>query len=68
MQADPRFSGRSAIFVLRTSVKQEGALSLYRGFLPPLVGGSCFMSAVFGAYSSTFAACEGTLLMDPMGR
>lgn len=65
-QADPRFHGRSALFVFRTTVKQEGLMSLYRGFLPPLIGGSCFCSAVFGSYSSTFAACEGTILMDPI--
>ena len=66
MQADPQFSGRGAIFVFRSTVKRDGVLSLYRGFLPPLIGGSCFCSAVFGSYSSTFAACEGTFLMDPM--
>jgi solute carrier family 25 (mitochondrial carnitine/acylcarnitine transporter), member 20/29 len=66
MQADPQFSGRSAAFVFRTTVRREGFLALYRGFIPPLIGGSCFMSAVFGSYSATFASCEGTTLMDPV--
>lgn len=67
MQADPQFSGRNALFVFRTIVKRDGFTSLYRGFLPPLMGGSCFMSAVFGTYSSTFAACENTIFMVPLG-
>lgn len=66
MQADPQFAGRGAVFVFRTTVRREGFWALYRGFLPPLIGGSCFCSAVFGSYSSTFAACEGTFLMDPL--
>jgi len=66
MQVDPQFSGRSAAFVFRTTVRREGFLALYRGFIPPLIGGSCFMSAVFGSYSATFASCEGTTLMDPV--
>ena len=66
MQADPQFSGRSAVFVFRTTVQREGFMGLYRGFLPPLIGGSCFMSAVFGSYSATFASFEGTVLMDPV--
>ena len=67
LQADPRFSRRNAFFVLRATVKQDGVLALYRGFLPPLIGGSCFCSAVFGAFSSTFSACEGSVFMDPVG-
>ena len=67
MHADPEFRGRGALFVFRSTVKRGGVPALYRGFLPPLVGGSCFCSAVFGAYSSTFAACEGSFLMDPLG-
>ena len=66
MQADPQFSGRSAAFVFRTTVRREGFLALYRGFIPPLIGGSCFMSAVFGSYSAAFASCEGTKLMEPV--
>jgi solute carrier family 25 carnitine/acylcarnitine transporter 20/29 len=44
----------------------QGARGFFRGLLPPLLGSAAYRGILFGAYSATFTACEGTALGQPI--
>jgi len=53
MQAIPANSQTNAFNITRDLFMKEGIRGLYRGGLPPFIGGSLFRSAQFGFYENT---------------
>eukprot|EP00960_Hanusia_phi_P066866 766494-Hanusia_phi.AAC.4 len=66
MQAQASHRNCSSMDVVRYVYRTEGVRGFYRGLLPALTGGSIFGGIVLGAYGGTFAACEGTVLAEPI--
>mmetsp|Transcript_4006 Transcript_4006/g.14897 ORF Transcript_4006/g.14897 Transcript_4006/m.14897 type:complete len:308 (-) Transcript_4006:62-985(-) len=58
MQAQAGYVRGSSFATLSAVVRNEGALALWRGLAPPLVGSMVYRSVQFGAYSAAFAACK----------
>jgi solute carrier family 25 carnitine/acylcarnitine transporter 20/29 len=53
MQAQPSYTSGSSFATLRTVVRQEGFLALWRGLTPPLLGSMIFRSLQFSSYNGT---------------
>lgn len=67
MQADSAHLHSTFSQTVKSVYQTQGVLGFYRGFLPPLVGSIAYRGVLFGAYSSTYAACEHVpVLHEPL--
>lgn len=46
--------------ILRSILRRDGIVGLYRGFVPPFLGSLVFRSLQFGVYGAVYAALRGT--------
>jgi hypothetical protein len=58
MQAEPAYMRSSTMKTFADVVRHEGALALYKGLLPPLIGSSIYRSVQFGVYSYFMTAMK----------
>ena len=58
MQVQKKYFDRSMPYVFRDIVREGGLRSLYKGFLPPLLGSAVYRGIQFSAYSGGYAWAE----------
>lgn len=67
MQVKPQYKGKSMIFVFKDMISSSGWRSIYKGFLPPLLGSAAYRGVQFSAYSGAYSYAESIpLLASPI--
>ena len=64
MQVKREYYRKSMFYVAKNMLKEGGARSFYRGFLPPLLGSAAFRGVQFSAYSGGFSWAERQPLLS----